>query len=110
MPASAIEARLAAARPRLLAAVRPLPDATIRSHAAWGWVYSTLHGHYLDHLAVIEPWTDQLVARQTDGDPFVADPRAAGRGRLPGAGRHHRGPVRPAHPPAARSALDRATR
>jgi hypothetical protein len=77
MPATAIEARLAAARPRLLAAVRPLPDETIRSHAAWGWVYSTLHGHYLDHLAVIGPWTDQLIARQTDGDPFVADPRAA---------------------------------
>jgi hypothetical protein len=77
MPAQAIEARLVAARPRLLAAVRPLPDATIRSHAAWGWVYSTLHGHYLDHLAVIEPWTDQLIVRQTEGDPFVADPRAA---------------------------------
>ena len=77
MSATAIEARLAAARPRLLSSVRPLPDATIRSHAAWGWVYSTLHGHYLDHLAVIEPWTDQLIARQIDGDPFVADPRAA---------------------------------
>ena len=36
-----------------------------------------LHGHYLDHLAVIEPWTAELRARQTDGDPFVADPRAA---------------------------------
>ena len=36
-----------------------------------------LHGHYLDHLAVIEPWTDAAPARQVDGDPFVADPRAA---------------------------------
>ena len=43
----------------------------------WGWVYNTLHGHYLDHLAVIEPWTGTLRLRQVDGDPFVADPRAA---------------------------------
>lgn len=77
MSAPSIEGRLAAARPRLLASVQRLPEATIRSHAAWGWVYSTLHGHYLDHLAVIEPWTDALRLRQIDGDPFVADPRAA---------------------------------
>lgn len=77
MSRTAILARLAAARPRLLAAVAPLPPETIRSHAAWGWVYSTLHGHYLDHLAVIEPWASLLRARQVDGDPFVADPRAA---------------------------------
>ena len=37
----------------------------------------TLHGHYLDHLAVIEPWADRLRDRQVDGDPFVADPRPA---------------------------------
>ena len=77
MPPAAIVARLVAARPRLLDAVRRLPLTTIRSDAAWGWVYSTLHGHYLDHLAVIEPWTSDLRARQVDGDPFVADPRAA---------------------------------
>lgn len=69
--------RLMAARPRLLAAAARIPDTTIRGDAAWGWVYSTLHGHYLDHLAVVEPWTDTLRSRQTDGDPFVADPRAA---------------------------------
>jgi hypothetical protein len=77
MPARRIEARLVAARPRLLAAVQRLPSTTIRSDAAWGWVYSTLHGHYLDHLSVVEPWTGELRVRQTDGDPFVADPRAA---------------------------------
>ena len=38
---------------------------------------STLHGHYLDHLAVIEPWSDRLRDRQIDGDPFIADPRPA---------------------------------
>ena len=77
MRPATIVARLAAARPRLLDAVRRLPLTTIRSDAAWGWVYSTLHGHYLDHLAVIEPWTSALRARQVDGDPFVADPRPA---------------------------------
>jgi hypothetical protein len=77
MSAEAIVARLTAARARLLAATRPLSAETIRSHEAWGWVYFVLHGHYLDHLAVIEPWTEKLRARQVDGDPFVADPRAA---------------------------------
>ena len=76
MPSAAILARLAAARPRLLDAVRALDPAVVRSHAAWGWIYSTLHGHYLDHLAVLEPWTQQLRLRQIDGDPFMADPRA----------------------------------
>lgn len=77
MASTSIVGRLAAARPRLLEAARRLPLETIRGDAAWGWVYMTLHGHYLDHLAVIEPWADALIARQTDGDPFVADPRAA---------------------------------
>jgi hypothetical protein len=77
MPVATIVDRLSASRPRLLEATRRLPLDTIRSDAAWGWVYMTLHGHYLDHLAVIEPWTDRLLARQIDGDPFIADPRAA---------------------------------
>ena len=76
MSAEAILARLAAARPRVLAAARHLTPETIRGHEAWGWVYFVLHGHYLDHLAVVEPWTDSLRLRQVDGDPFVADPRA----------------------------------
>ena len=77
MAASAIVARLTASRPRLLESAHRLPLETIRSDAAWGWIHSTLHGHYLDHLTVIEPWTDGLLARQADGDPFVADPRTA---------------------------------
>ena len=76
MPGQEILARFAAARPRLLAVARTLPEDQIRGDAAWGWVYMTLHGHYIDHMTVIEPWTDQLRLRQTDGDPFVADPRA----------------------------------
>ena len=77
MPAATIVGRLRAARPRLLEAAARLPLDTLRGDDAWGWVYFTLHGHYLDHLAVIEPWTDRLRDRQTDGDPFIADPRAA---------------------------------
>jgi hypothetical protein len=77
MSAEAIVARLTAARPRLLAAAGNLSLDTIRSHEAWGWVYFVLHGHYLDHLAVVEPWAEKLRARQVDGDPFVADARAA---------------------------------
>jgi DinB family protein len=75
MPADTIVERLTAARPRLLRAARDLSIEVIRGDDAWGWVYMTLHGHYLDHLAVIEPWTDALRQRQADGDPFVADPR-----------------------------------
>jgi Mycothiol maleylpyruvate isomerase N-terminal domain/DinB superfamily len=68
--------RLAAARGGLLEVAHRLSLADIRGDAAWGWVYMTLHGHYLDHLAVIQPWAEQLRARQVEGDPFVADPRA----------------------------------
>jgi hypothetical protein len=82
MPAGAILVRLSTARTRLLDAAGRLPLDTIRSDAAWGWVYMTLHGHYLDHLAVIEPWTDRLIARQVDGDPFIADPRPADQAGL----------------------------
>jgi hypothetical protein len=82
MPASAIVGRLSASRPRLLEATGRLPLETIRSDAAWGWIYMTLHGHYLDHLAIVEPWTDRLIARQVDGDPFIADPRPADHGGL----------------------------
>jgi len=77
LPRDAILERLGAARDGLLPLARRLTAATIREDPAWGWVYMTLHGHYLDHLAVIEPWAAQLRRRQVDGDPFVADPRAA---------------------------------
>jgi hypothetical protein len=77
MASAAIVGRLTAARPRLLEIAGRLPLDTIRGDDAWGWVYFTLHGHYFDHLAVIEPWTDRLGDRQVDGDPFVADPRSA---------------------------------
>ena len=74
---------LAIARPRLIAGGPDvLRHASLRGDAAWGWVYMTLHGHYLDHLAVIEPWTEMLRVRQADGDPFVDDPRAARPRRL----------------------------
>lgn len=77
MPAVRIVARLVAARPRLLAAVAELAPDVVRGDPAWGWVHMVLHGHYLDHLAALEPWADRLRLRQIDGDPFLADPRAA---------------------------------
>ena len=65
-----------AVRPRLLDAVRDFTVEELRGDAPWGWVYMTLHGHYLDHLGVLEPWAGSLRARQADGDPFTDDPRA----------------------------------
>jgi hypothetical protein len=70
LPCDEILARLTASRQRLLElAYRLGPDA-IRSDPGWEWVYSALHGHYLDHLAVIEPWTFELCRRdEADADP-----------------------------------------
>ncbi len=68
-----LRARLDDSHERLVALVRRLSLATIRSDAAWGWVYLVLHGHVLDHLGVLEPWADQLRARQIEGDPFAVD-------------------------------------
>ena len=69
----------------MLAEVRQLPEDRIRADEPWGWVYMTLHGHYLDHLGIIEAWTDALRVRQADGDPFVDDPRRDRPRRLRGA-------------------------
>jgi Mycothiol maleylpyruvate isomerase N-terminal domain len=77
MPRAAILARLKAARPRLLEAAQRMSLGELRGDDAWGWVYMTLHGHYLDHLSIIEPWAGRLRDRQVDGDPFIADPRSA---------------------------------
>lgn len=75
MPRDEILARFAASRRELIAVASRLTDAEIRADAAWGWVFMTLHGHYLDHAGIIEAWTDTLRVRQNDGDPFVEDPR-----------------------------------
>ncbi len=68
-------ARLTAARPRLLAVARRFPARQLREDEPWSWIHMALGGHYLDHLAVIEPWADVLRRRQTDGDSFVDDRR-----------------------------------
>ena len=72
-----ILARLESARSTMLVEAHRLPEDRIRADEPWGWVYMALHGHYLDHLGIIEPWTDALRVRQVDGDPFVDDPRPA---------------------------------
>jgi hypothetical protein len=60
MPRDAILSRLQAARQGLIEITRRLSPEAIRSKDGWDWVYPALHGHYLDHLAVIEPWTSEL--------------------------------------------------
>ena len=72
-----LRARLADSHERLIALAKDLSLDVIRSDAAWGWVFNVLHGHVIDHLAVIEPWIVRLRARQDEGDPFVTDPRPA---------------------------------
>ena len=63
MPRDGILARLEAARSRLIDVAQRLSPETIRSDDGWDWVYPALHGHYLDHLAVIEPWAADLRRR-----------------------------------------------
>ncbi len=63
------------AHARVLALARRLPLTVIRSDTAWGWVHQVFHGHELDHLAVLEPWTDALRTRQIGNDPFGTDPQ-----------------------------------
>lgn len=67
--------RFEVAHAGLLPVARRLPLATIHTDAAWGWVYSILHGHSIDHLRVLEPWADRLRARQVENDPFGPDPQ-----------------------------------
>jgi DinB superfamily/Mycothiol maleylpyruvate isomerase N-terminal domain len=75
LSSDAIVARLGASRRALLRQANRLTETAIRGDSEWGWVYLALHGHYLDHLTVIETWTAALRARQADGDPFTKDPR-----------------------------------
>ncbi len=76
MSRDAILERFAASRPALLEIDHRLSPAEIRGDEPWGWVYLSIHGHYLDHLGIIEGWAATLRDRQIDGDPFVEDPRA----------------------------------
>ena len=65
MPSDEIVHRLEGARQRMLPIAHRLTAETIREEPAWSWVYAAIHGHYLDHLPVIEPWTDELRGRAT---------------------------------------------
>lgn len=67
MPRDAIVARLMDARQALLHVAHRVTADGIREEPAWSWVYPALHGHYLDHLPVIEPWTDELRRRAAAG-------------------------------------------
>jgi hypothetical protein len=80
IPPADLRRRGALAHERVVHAARQLPAETIRGDAAWGWVHQVLHGHALDHLTVLEPWTDQLRPRQIGNDPFGPDPQPTRRG------------------------------
>jgi hypothetical protein len=69
MPRDEIVARLARAREAMLAVAHRLTAEGIREDKGWEWVYPALHGHYLDHLPVIEPWTEELRRRAAAGRP-----------------------------------------
>ena len=60
MPRDEILGRMEAARPRLLEVAQRLSPEVVRGDDSWRWLFAALHGHYLDHLAVIEPWTAEL--------------------------------------------------
>ena len=67
MPSDEIVRRLEGARQRMLPIAHRVTAETIREEPAWSWVYPAIHGHYLDHLPVIEPWTDELRRRAARG-------------------------------------------
>ncbi len=49
-----VREHLAASRARLLAIARSLPNDVVRSDDAWEWIFMTLHGHTVDHLAILD--------------------------------------------------------
>jgi hypothetical protein len=79
IPPADLRDRAETSRAAVLAVARQLPAETIRSDAAWGWVHQVLHGHAIDHLNVLEPWTYRLHLRQVGNDPFGPDPQPTRR-------------------------------
>jgi hypothetical protein len=69
-----IRSRLTSATDTLSVLAGQLTPEVLHGDDAWGWVYMTLHGHQLDHLGLIEPWSERLRERQVEGDPFGPDP------------------------------------
>ncbi len=60
-----VRSRLATGHDRLLANAHRLGEDAIRTDDAWSWVFMALHGHQLEHLAIIEPWVDRLRTGRT---------------------------------------------
>jgi hypothetical protein len=79
VPPAELRRRVETSRAAALAVARQLPAETIRSDAAWGWVHQVFHGHVVDHLTVLEPWTYRLHLRQIGNDPFGPDPQPTRR-------------------------------
>jgi hypothetical protein len=64
LSAAEVRARLISGHERLVAVARRVPREVLRSEDVFPWVFLVLHGHQLDHLGVIEPWTATLRARR----------------------------------------------
>jgi hypothetical protein len=79
IPPRDLRTRAGVAHAEAVAVARQLPGEAIRSDAAWGWVHQVLHGHAIDHLNVLEPWTYRLRLRQVGNDPFGPDPQPTRR-------------------------------
>ena len=54
--ATDVRAWVAEARERLLPALRRVPADVLHDEAAFGWCFFLVHGHVLEHMAMLEPW------------------------------------------------------
>ena len=64
--ATDVRAWVAEARERLLPALRRVPADVLHDKAAFGWCFFLVHGHVLEHMAMLEPW---LRARRVGSAP-----------------------------------------
>ena len=56
--ATDVRAWVAEARERLLPALRRVPPDVLRTEAVFGWCFFLVHGHVLEHMAMLEPWLE----------------------------------------------------
>lgn len=61
--AADVRAWVAEARERLLPAIRRVPPEVLHTQAVFGWCFFLVHGHVIDHMAMLEPWLEGRRAR-----------------------------------------------
>jgi len=57
--ATDVRAWVAEARERLLPALRRVPPDVLHGEAVFGWTFFLVHGHVLDHMAMLGPWFER---------------------------------------------------